>query len=170
MQKYGNQTQGVTAEIHSKPSIPPMQDLFATVDNTTCLDFCSTGVMSPDLLLEAFLLWWPWGLLYVFLQIPLILRIISKINEDKSLNVMIAPYRLRQCLPLDPLQMSKQSSMCLPAFPNVILQNTLHLDPQLYLMAWMLASQATLTEAASCNFRKFFYKAGSLPPGRCTPP
>uniref|UniRef100_A0A8C0JAD5 Progesterone immunomodulatory binding factor 1 n=1 Tax=Chelonoidis abingdonii TaxID=106734 RepID=A0A8C0JAD5_CHEAB len=101
----------------------PMIDLFATAQNTKCLQFCS----------RAFLIKWNTSLLYTFPSTPPFLaHVLHKIRQDRSRVILIAP-EPQQTWYLYPLHMAVYTPYTLPLLPQLLLQDAgcvIHLDPQ----------------------------------------
>lgn len=65
-------------------------DLCTTTQNRKCHHFCSLQGLGRGVLSDAFLQSWVGDLIYVFLLILLISRVLSKIKRDEVRVVMIA--------------------------------------------------------------------------------
>lgn len=74
----------------------PTIDLFASVQNAKCLQFCFRARLGPHSLGDTSLIRWNTPLLYAFLPIPLLAQVIHKIRQDRSKEILMGSMWPRQ--------------------------------------------------------------------------
>lgn len=74
----------------------PIVDVFATAQNTQCDLYCTRGGHDPHSLGDGLLLDWSTEYLYMFPPIPLISRVLRKIQDQHAQAILIAPWWPRQ--------------------------------------------------------------------------
>lgn len=115
-----------------------------------CNLYCTSGGHDPRSLGDGLLLDWSTELLYMFPPLPLIPRVLRKLQDQNSRAILIAPWWLRRNWFPFLLQMSKKTYIRFPQEPDLLIllpHNIRHHDvPSLALMAWHIDLQHSLGE------------------------
>lgn len=120
----------------------PAIDVFATPNNAKCPLYCTRGGRDPLSLGDGLLYDWNKDFLYMFPPIPLLPKILRRLQQQRATTILIAPWwPRRDWFPLL-LELSGGQYIRLPQEPDLLSLTTeqiLHHDiPSLSLTAWRI--------------------------------
>lgn len=115
----------------------PKIDVFAMVHNKKCNLFCSRGGMGPRSLGDGLLLNWEGRFLYMFPPLPLLPRVLAKLERERPRCILVTPWWPRRVWFPNLLYLSQQRFLHIRELP-VLLEGAPAFSKHLKLTAWFL--------------------------------